>query len=106
MFKKILLDKISSTKNVIFVLLELQLITFFLSIHDSYLSGIFRSCSAITMEPAALKRQNFFQNENKRKVTKSFAPRPLIFKLQQDVLRLGNVCVSWSSRKTDLETNF
>ena len=58
------------------------------------------------MEPAALKRQNSFQNENKRRVTHSFAPRPLIFKLQQDVLRLGDICVSWRSRKTDLETNF
>ena len=37
------------------------------------------------MDSLTLKRHNFFQNENKRKATKSFAPRPLIFKLQQEV---------------------
>ena len=37
--------------------------------------------------------------------THSFAPRPLIFKMQQEVLKF-NVCMSWSSQKTDLETNF
>ena len=37
---------------------------------------------------------------------KRFAPRPLIFKLQQEVLKFNDICVSWSSPKTDLETNF
>ena len=36
----------------------------------------------------------------------SFAFRPLIFKLQQEVLKFSDICVSWSSPKTDLETNF
>ena len=35
----------------------------------------------------------------------NFAPRPLIFKLQQKLLKFNNICVSWSSPKTDLETN-
>ena len=49
---------------------------------------------------------NFIQNKNNRKATHSFAPRPLIFKLQQEVLKFNNICVSWSSQKTDLVTNF
>ena len=46
-----------------------------------------------------LKRHNSFQNENNRKVTHSFAPNPLIFKVQQEVLKLNDICVSWSSPK-------
>ena len=34
------------------------------------------------MDFLTLKRHNSFQNENNRKDTRSFAPRPLIFKLQ------------------------
>ena len=37
--------------------------------------------------------------------TQSFAPRPLIFKLQQDVLKFNDICVSWSFPKSDLVTN-
>ena len=40
------------------------------------------------------------------KVAQSFALRPLIFKLQIEVLKFNNSCKSWSSSKTDLETNF
>ena len=47
-----------------------------------------------------------FQNENNEKVTRSFAPRTLIFKLQQGVLKFDNICVSWSSPKTDLRIKF
>ena len=47
------------------------------------------------------KRHNSFQNQNNIKATHSFAPRLLIFKLQQKVLKF----VSWSSPKTDLVTN-
>ena len=35
-----------------------------------------------------------------------FAPRPLIFKLQQKVLKSNDTCVSWSFPNTDLETDF
>ena len=34
------------------------------------------------MDSLTLKRHNSFQNKNDRKVTHSFAPRPLIFKFQ------------------------
>ena len=35
-----------------------------------------------------------------------WSPRPMIFKLQQEVWKLNDVCVSWSSSKTDLDMNF
>ena len=57
------------------------------------------------MDSLTLKH-NYFQNENNRKATHSFAPRPLIFKLQQEVLKFNDICVSWSSSKTDLVTSF
>ena len=31
---------------------------------------------------------------------------PLIFKLQQEVRKFNDICVSWSSPKIDLVTNF
>ena len=57
------------------------------------------------MDSLTLKRHNSFQNQNNRKTTYSFAPRPLIFKSQQEVVKFNDICVSWSSPKTDLETN-
>ena len=57
------------------------------------------------MDSLTLKH-NYFQNENNRKATHSFAPRPLIFKLQQEVLKFSDICVSLSSPKTDLVKNF
>ena len=50
------------------------------------------------------KRHNSFQNEINRKATHNFAPRLLIFKLQQEVLKFNDV--SWSFPKTDLVTRF
>ena len=47
------------------------------------------------MDFLTLKRHNSFQNENNRKAT-HVAPRPLIFKLQQEVLKF-NICAYWSS---------
>ena len=58
------------------------------------------------MDPLTLKRHNSFQNKNDRKATHSFAPRPLIFKFQHKVLKFNDICVSWSSSKTNLETKF
>ena len=49
-----------------------------------------------------LKRHSSFQNWNNRNDTQIFASRPLIYKLQQEVLQLSDTCVSWSSSKTDL----
>ena len=57
------------------------------------------------MESLTLKRHNSFQNLD-RKATKSFAPRPLIFKLQKEFLKFNDICVSWNSPKTDLVTSF
>ena len=58
------------------------------------------------MDSLILKRHNSSQNWNDRKATHVFAPRLLIFKLQQEVLKLNDICVSSSSPKTDLEKNF
>ena len=52
-----------------------------------------------------LKRHNSFQNENNRKATHSFAPRPLIFNLQQ-VWKFNDICVSWSFQRIKLGINF
>ena len=52
-----------------------------------------------------LKRLNSFQNENNRKATHDFDPRPLISKLQQEVLKINDIYVSWSSPKSDLGAN-
>ena len=57
------------------------------------------------MDSLTLKHLNSFQKQNNRKTTHSFAPRPLI-KLQQEVLKFNDICVSWSSPKADLERNF
>ena len=51
-------------------------------------------------------KQNSFQNQNNRKVTYSFAPWALLFRLQPEVLKFSDICVSWSFLKTDLEANF
>ena len=58
------------------------------------------------MDSLTLKRYNSFQNKSNRKATHSFASRPLIFKLQQQALKFNDICVSWSSQKFDLVTNF
>ena len=46
------------------------------------------------MNSLTLKRHNPFQNKNNRKVTQSFAPRPLVFKLQQEVLKFKDTFMS------------
>ena len=58
------------------------------------------------MDLLTLKGHKSFQNQNNKKPTHSFDPRPLIFKLQQEVLKFNGNFVSWSSPETDLETNF
>ena len=56
-------------------------------------------------ESPTLKRHNSFQNQNKRKATHTVSPRPLTVRLQQEVLRFNDICVSWRSPKADLEMN-
>ena len=51
------------------------------------------------MDSFTLKRHNSFQNQNNGKATHNFAPRRLIFKLQQEVLKFNDICVSWGSPK-------
>ena len=51
------------------------------------------------MDSLTLKRHSSFQNENNRKSVHSFAPRPLIFQLQQEVFKFNDISVSWSSPK-------
>ena len=58
------------------------------------------------MDSLTLKRHNSFQNQNNIKALQAFAPRPLVFKLQQEVLKFKDICLSWSNLKADLETNF
>ena len=58
------------------------------------------------MDSLTLKHHNSFQNQNNRKATHSFAPRRLIFNLQQEVLKFNDINVSWSSPKSDLMINF
>ena len=45
------------------------------------------------MNSLTLKRHNSFQKQNDKKAKHSFAPRPLIFKLHQEVLRFNDICV-------------
>ena len=125
MLKSIHLDKINGTKNDLFFLSRVTThhsFTFLL-ICDSYMSSnarlvslklcvgfsiIFDSasfyyslyfCLTKCMDSLTLKRHNSFQNENNRKATNSFAPKPLIFKLQQEILKFIDIFVSWSSSK-------
>ena len=51
------------------------------------------------------KRHNSFHNQSNRKAAHTFSPMPLILKLQQEVLKFSDICMSWSSPKTHLETN-
>ena len=51
------------------------------------------------MDSLTLTRHNSFQNN--RELTHSFAPEPLILKLEQEALKFNNICMSWSSPKSD-----
>ena len=53
-----------------------------------------------------LKRYNSFQNKYDMKDTYNFAPRHLIFKLQQEAFKFSYICVSWGSPKTGMERIF
>ena len=63
-------------------------------------------CSTKIMDSFTLKRHNSFLNKNNSKATRSFALRPLIFKLQQEVRKFNDIYVTWNSPKTDPKTNF
>ena len=122
----VLSDKTNVTKKLhFFFFCVLQLMTVLLLICNSYASWstcfislkpvvgfrIFDSisfllnftfCSTKSMSSLTLKRQN----SSHKRATHSFAPRPLIFKLQLVIWKLIDICMSWSSAKSDLERNF
>ena len=51
------------------------------------------------MDSLNLKCHNSLQNQNNRKATHSIAPTPLIFKLQQEVLKFNDTCESEAPQK-------
>ena len=107
-------------KCLLFFFRVLQLVTDLLLICDSYMSwstrfvslklcvefSIFDSvpflfyvslnfCSRKCINSLTLQCQNV--NWNNRNATHGFAPKRLIFKLQQEVLKFSYVCGNWSS---------
>ena len=58
------------------------------------------------MDSLTLKCHNSFQNKNIRKAKHGFAPIPLIFKLQQEVLKIQRYLRELELPKTDMITNF
>ena len=120
--KKFPSDKINGTKMLSFFLGVLQLITVLLLTWDFYMSWSTRLVSLklfrifnFWLPLVFIKFYNFvqqnawlfdehhisFQNKKNRKAIDSFAPTSLISKLKQKVLKLNDICVSWSWRKTD-----
>ena len=107
-------DKINGTKNAFFFLCDsyTRWSTWFVSLKLCVEFSIFDSvsflyfCLTKCMDTLTLKRYNSFQNKNNRKTTHSFTPRPLIFKLQQEVLKFKDIYLSWRSPKTDLVKKF
>ena len=68
------------------------------SIFDSvlFLSKFTYFCWTKSLDPLTLKHHNSFQNKNNRKTTHMFAPRPLIFKSQQEVWNFNDIFLNWS----------
>ena len=62
-------------------------------------------CSTKSIDTLTLKCQISFQKKIIQK-SQSFAARPLIVKFKQEVSEFNEICMSCSSPKTDLETNF
>ena len=123
MLKEISFRQIIRYKNAFFFFCELQLITVLLLICDSYMSWSTRFvslnlCVAFSIFNSVWFLWKFIFLFNKMygyflwlqnfiiPFIIPFAPRALIFKLQQEVLKFNGICVNWSSRKTDLVTNF
>ena len=115
--KKKSLDKINCTKMSSLFFCKLHLITVLLLICDSCMSWSTRSFSlklcvgfssfsfiSFLLKFIFLfnKMHGLFDLEKPHTV----APRPLNFKLQQEVLKFNNICMSCSSTKTDLVTSF
>ena len=128
--KKFPSDKIKVTKNALFFLLQVPThhrfnfnSQFLYKLKQKFhlcknVSGIFSFpfCFVFikvyiffqqkSIDPLTLKRHISFQNRNNRKAKHLFAPAPLIFKLQQEVWKLNDICVSWSYPKSIMEAKF
>ena len=118
--------KIKGAKNALFFFRELQLVTVLRFICDSCMSWNTRFVSLkmgvgfsfFNSFPFLLKLWFLFNKmcgpwfskfPFKIKIVEkphTLYPRPLIFQLEQEVLKLNDICVSWSPPKTDIETNF
>ena len=125
--KKFPSDKIKVTKNALFFLLQFPThhrfnfnSQFLYKLKQKFhlcknVSGIF-SCPFCfvfikvyiffqqkSIDALTLKRHISFQNKNNRKAKHRFTPAPLIFKLQQEVWKLNDICVSCSYPKSIME---
>ena len=128
MLQKIPLEKINVTKNALFFLSRVPTHHSLLLICDSYMSWSIRFVSLklfvgfcnsdsisflwkfillfIKMHGHFDFKTSWFLSKSKnRKVAHSLLPSPLLFKLQQKVLKFNDICVRWNSQKTDLVTN-
>ena len=126
--KKFSSDETNGTKDVLFFC-ELQFVKVLVLICDSYTSwstsfvsqnlcvkfSIFDSVSFLLKFIFLFnkihglfdfKTSSFFSKLNNRKATHSFASSALTFLLQQEVLKLNDICLSWSSPKTNLVKKF
>ena len=76
----------------------------FVSYHELYSITSFpmKKWVTILLKTTCLKKTKHKQ----KKGSHVFFPRPLIFKFQQDVLKINDICVSWSLPRTDREMNF
>ena len=61
------------------------------SVFDSFSFLFLCFCLTKGMDSLTLKLHNFFQNKSNREATYSFAARPLIFKLQQEVGKINDI---------------
>ena len=115
MLKKIHLDKINDTKNAFYFLSRAPThhsFTFNLRFlyelkHMVHLSKTLYEIFHFRFRFVFIKifivvQQNTWTLTLTLKRHNSF----LIFKLQEEVLKFNDICVSWSSPKTELETNF
>ena len=107
-------------KTSSFFFSELQLITILLLIFNSCISCRtsfvslklrvwdfpfsipFRFCYSLCFYSTECTDYLNWKCHHSSKVTYRFAPRPLICKLQQEVLKFSDICMRWSSSKTDL----
>ena len=89
---------------------ELKFITVLLLIHNSYTSWstrfIYKVYIFFKLKVCPIWLfDNYFQNKNNRKARHDFSLKPLIFKLQQEVWKFNNICISWKSQNLNWRRN-